>query len=140
MQEYIKYKKSLAGKRGKKPAVTAASVNQPAAAVDSSPVEPSPPSMPSVGDDSRLKDAVLAILQSLSMSGSLGINQSSSTAPSTVPDYAHSVGGGGGTGGDGGMKLHNVDSQSRSSGVGALDNSAISTSPVVHRNFSCISI
>ena len=29
------------------------------------------------------------------------------------------------------MKLHNVDSQSRSSGVGALDNSAMSTSPVV---------
>ena len=29
------------------------------------------------------------------------------------------------------MKLHNVDSQSRSSGVGALDNSAISTSHVV---------
>ena len=32
----------------------------------------------------------------------------------------------------GGMKLHNVDSQSRPSGVGELDNSEISTSPVVH--------
>ena len=89
MQDYLKYQKSLAGKRSKKPAITAASVIQPA--VDSSPVEPSPPSMPSVSDDSRLKDAVLAVLQSLS--GSLGINQSSSTAPSTVPDYAPSVGG-----------------------------------------------
>ena len=29
------------------------------------------------------------------------------------------------------MKLHNVDSQSRSSGVDALDNSAMSASPVV---------
>ena len=36
------------------------------------------------------------------------------------------------------MKLHNVDSQSRSSGVGALDNSAMSTSPVVHSDFSRI--
>ena len=32
------------------------------------------------------------------------------------------------------MKLHNVDSLSRSSGVGALDNSAVSTSPVVHHD------
>ena len=69
MQKFLKYQKSLAGKRSKKPAVTAASVIQPA--VDSSPVEPSPPSMPSVSEASRLKDAVLAVLQSLSMSGSL---------------------------------------------------------------------
>ena len=89
MQEYLKYKKSLAGKGGKKLAVTAASVSQPA--VDSSPLDPSPSSIPSVSEDSRIKDAVLAVLQSLS--GSLGINQSSSTAPSTVPDYAPSVGG-----------------------------------------------
>ena len=89
-QELLKYQRSLAGKRSsKKPAVTAASVSQPA--VDSSPVDPSSPSLPSVSEDSRLKDAVLAVLQSLS--GSLGINQSSSTAPSTVPDYAPSVGG-----------------------------------------------
>ena len=132
IQEYLKYQKSLAGKRSKKLAVTAASVIQPA--VDSSPVEPSPPSMPLLSEDSRLKDAELAVLQSLSMSGSVGINQSSSTAPSTVPDYAPSIGGA--TGGDGGMKLHNVDSQSRSSGVGALDNSAMSTSPVVHSDLS----
>ena len=93
MQEYLKHKKSLVAKRSKKPAVTAASVSQPT--VDSSPLEPSAPSIPSVSEDSRIKDAVLAVLQSLSMSGSLGINQSSSTAPSTVPDYAPSVGGGG---------------------------------------------
>ena len=123
MQEYLKHKKSLAGKRSNKPAVTAASVSQPT--VDSSPLEPSAPSIPSVSEDSRIKDAVLAVLQSLSMSGILGINQSSSTAPSTVPDYAPSVWGGGvATGGDEGMKLHNVDSLSRSSGVGALDNPA----------------
>ena len=41
---------------------------------------------------------------------------------------------GGTTGGDGGMKLHNVDSLSRSSGVGALDNSAVSMSPLVHHD------
>ena len=46
MREFIKYQKSLAGKRSTKPAVTAASVSQPA--VDSSPVEPSPPSVPSI--------------------------------------------------------------------------------------------
>ena len=97
MREFIKYQKSLAGKRSTKPAVTAASVSQPA--VDSSPVEPSPPS---VSEDARLKDSVLAVLQSLS--GSLGVNQSSSTVPYTVPDYAPSVGGA--TGGDGSMKLH----------------------------------
>ena len=75
---------------------------------------------------------MLAVLQSLS--GSLGINQSSSTAPSTVPDYAPSFGGA--TGGDSGMKLHNVDSQSRSSGVSALDTSAMSMSPVLRSYLS----
>ena len=92
MQEHIKYQRSLAGKHSsKKLAVTAASVIQPAVA--SSPVVSSPPSVSaSVSDDSRLKDAVLAVLQSLS--GSLGINQNSSTAPSTVPDSSPSVWGG----------------------------------------------
>ena len=127
MQEHLEYQRSLAGKRSnKKPAVTAASVIQPAVA--SSPVVSSPPSVSaSVSDDSRLKDAVLAVLQSLS--GSLGINQNSSTAPSTVPDSTPSVGGA--TGGVVSMKLHNVDSRFESSGVGTLDNPAKSTSPVV---------
>ena len=40
-KEYLKHKKSLAGKRGKKPAVAAASVSQPA--VESSPLLGSPP-------------------------------------------------------------------------------------------------
>ena len=96
MQEHLKYQRSLAGKRsGKKLAVTAASVSQPAVA--SRLVVTSAPSVSSISEDSRLKDAVLAVLQSLS--SSLAINQSSSTAPSTVPDYASSVGGGGGGGG-----------------------------------------
>ena len=92
MQEHLKYQRSLAGKRGsKKPAVTAASVSKPAVA--SSPVVSSSPSVSaSVSEDARLKDAILAVLQSLS--GSLGFNQTSSTAPSTVPDSAPSVGGG----------------------------------------------
>ena len=89
MQEHLKYQRSLAGKRSsKKPAVTAASVSQPAVA--SSLVVTSTPSVSSASEDSRLKDAVLAVLQSLS--GSIAINPSSSTAPSTVPDYAWLLG------------------------------------------------
>ena len=65
MQEYLKHKKSLAGKRGKKPAV--ASVSQPA--VESSPLLGSPPTFPSISDDSKVRDAVLAVLQSLSRTG-----------------------------------------------------------------------
>ena len=123
MQEHLEYQRSLAGKRSsKKLVVTAASVIQ--SAVASSPVVSTPSVSASVSDDSRFKDAVLAVLQSLS--GSLGINQNSSTAPSTVPDSAPSVGGA--TGGVVGMKLHNMDSRFESSGVG---NPAKSTSPVV---------
>ena len=90
MQEHLKYQRSLAGKRSsRKPAVTAASGSQPA--VTSSPVESSPQLAPSVSESSQLKDAVLAVLQSLQ--GSLGINIDSSTAPSTVPDSAPPLGG-----------------------------------------------
>ena len=100
-------------------------------AVTSSPVESSPQLAPSVSESSQLKDAVLAVLQSLQ--GSLGINIASSTAPSTVPDSAPSVGGA--TGGVHSMKLHNVDSRLEFPGVGALElpaqNPAMSTSPVV---------
>ena len=121
MQEHLKYQRSLAGKRGsKKSAVTAASVSQPTVA--SSLVVTSPSVSASVSED-----AVLAVLQSLS--GSLGFNQTSSTAPSKVPDLAPSVGGA--TGGVVGMKLHNVESCFESSGVGAPDNSVKSTSPVM---------
>ena len=105
MQDHLKYRRSLARKSSnRKPAVTAASGSQ--LAVSSSPVGPSIPLAPAVSELSQLKDAVLAVLQSLK--GSLGINlDPSSTAPSTVP-----------------------------SGVGALElpaqTSAISPSPVVH--------
>ena len=102
MQEYVKHRKSLAGKRSKKPAVAAASVSQPA--VDSSPVLGSPPSFPSIIEDSKLRDVVLAVLQSLNRLGSLETNQPFSTAPSMVPDVAPSFGGGEG------KKPHNVGS------------------------------
>ena len=131
VQEHLKYQCSLVGKRGsRKPAVTAASDSQPAVA--SSPVVSSPPSAtPSVGEAPQLKDAVLAVLQSLQ--GSLGINLASSTAPSTVPDSAPSVGEA--TGGVHVVKLHNVDSCLESPGVCALElpaqNPAKSTSLVV---------
>ena len=130
MQDHLKYQRSLARKSSsRKPAVTAASGSQPA--VTSSPVGPSNPLAPAVSESSQLKDAVLAVLQSLQ--GSLDINIDSSTAPSTVPDSAPSVGGA--TGGVHGMKLHTVDSRLEFPGVGALElpaqTSAISTSPVV---------
>ena len=130
MQDHLKYQRSLARKSSnRKPAVTAASGSQPA--VTSSLVGPSTHSAPAVSGSSQLKDAVLAVLQSLQ--GCLGINIDSSTAPSTVPDSAPSVGGA--TGGVHGMKLHNVDSRLEFPGVGALElpaqTSAISMSPVV---------
>ena len=59
MTEYLKHRKSLATKRGKKPAVAAASISsQPAVA--SSPLLGSPPTFPSVSDDSKIRDAVLS--------------------------------------------------------------------------------
>ena len=87
MQDHLKYQRSLAGKRLVRSRRSL--LLQPAVA--SSPVVTSTPSVSSVSEDPRLTDAILAVLQSLS--GSLAINQSSSTAPSTVPDYAPSVGG-----------------------------------------------
>ena len=130
MQEYLKHKKSLATKRGKKPAVAAASVSHPA--VESSPLLGSPPSFPSISEDSKIRDAVLAVLQSFSRSGSVDINPSSFTAPCTVPDYAPPVVGD--TGGDGSKKPHNVGSLTRTSGVGALDNPAVATTHPVHHD------
>ena len=107
-----------------------AAFSQPA--VDSSPLLGSPPSFPSISEDSRIRDAVLAVLQSLYRSGSLETNQPFSTAPSMVPDDAPSVGGA--TGGGEGKKPHNVGSLYRSSGVGAIDNSTVTTTPVVHHD------
>ena len=105
MQDHLKYQRSLARKSSsRKPAVTAASGSQPA--VSSSPVGPSIPLAPAVSESSQLKDAILAVLQSLQ--GSLGINlDPSSIAPSTVPS------------GDGALEL-------------PVQTSTISTSPVVH--------
>ena len=61
MSEYLKHKKSLATKRGKKPAAAAASgSSQPAVA--SSPLLGSPPRLPSVSDDDKIRDAVLSAM------------------------------------------------------------------------------
>ena len=137
MSEYRKHKKSLATKREKKPAVAAASVSAPPA-VESSPLIGFPPSFPSISDDSKIRDAVLAVLQSLSKPGSVGIHPISVSAPSTVPNYTPSVAGV--TGGDGGKKPHNVGSLSRTSGVGALEyQSAVATPPFVHHDFPYVS-
>ena len=58
MSEYLKHKKSLATKRGKKLAAAAASgSSQPAVA--SSPLLGSPPRLPSVSNDDKIWDAVL---------------------------------------------------------------------------------
>ena len=126
IQEYVKHRKPLAGKKGKKPAVTVPS-SQPA--LSSNPVLDSPPPNPAASEDSKLRDAVKAVLQSLDRSGSLGTNPSFSAAPSMVTDVAPSVEGA--AGGGEGMKPHNVSSLYQSSGVGAIDNSAVSTTLIV---------
>ena len=136
MTEYIKRRKSLATKSGKKPAVAAASVSS-LPAVASSPLLGSPPSLPSISDDSKIRDAVLSVLQSLTQSGSVGINPVSISAPSTVPDYTPSVGRV--TGGDRVKKPHSVGSLSRPSGVVAFEyQPAVSTTPNVHHEFHCV--
>ena len=90
MQDHLKYQRSLARKSSsRKPAVTDASGSQ--LAVPFSPLGSSPQLALTVSDSSQLKDAVLAVLQSLK--GGLGINIHSSTAPSMVPDSAPLVGG-----------------------------------------------
>ena len=93
MSEYLKHKKSLATERGKKLAAAAASgSSQPTVA--SSPLLGSPPRLPSISDDDKIRDAVLSVLQNLSQSGSVGINPFSFAAPSPVPDYtSHERGG-----------------------------------------------
>ena len=73
MQKYIEHRKSLAGKRGKKPAVTLPS-SQPA--LFSNPVLDSPHPNPASSDVSKLRNAVMAVLQSLDRSGNLGTNPS----------------------------------------------------------------
>ena len=83
----------------------------------------SPSVSPSVSEVSRLI-CRFGWLQSLF--GSLGFNLFFCTAPSTVPDTPPLLGGL--LGEWCGMKLHLVDSHYESSGVGALDNSAKSTS------------
>ena len=130
MSEYLKHKKSLATKRGKKPAFAAASASsQPAVA--SSPLLGSPPKLPSFSDADRLRDAVLSVLQNLSQSSSVGNNPFSFPAPSPVPDYTPLERGV--TRGDGGPQPHNVGGQNRSSGVGACKYpTSVATTPIVH--------
>ena len=66
MSEYLKHKKSLATKRGKKPASAAASgSSQPAVA--SGPLLGFPPRLLSFSDDDRLRDAILSVLQNVSV-------------------------------------------------------------------------
>ena len=89
----------------------------------------SPPHFPSISDNSKIRDAVFAVLQSLSKPGNVDINPPSFSAPSTVPDYAPSVWGD--TGGDSGKKPHNMGSLTRTSGVGALDNQTAVAMPLL---------
>ena len=85
MSEYLKHKTSLAGKRRKKPATSASST----LAVASSPVLGSPPRLPSVSDDSVIRETFfLSCSTSLSQSGSLGSDLPFFSAPSPVPDSA----------------------------------------------------
>ena len=72
MAAYLQHKKSLATKRGKKPAAASTGSSQPT--VTASLSLGFPARLPSFADNNRLKDAVLSALQTLSQSGSLGTN------------------------------------------------------------------
>ena len=105
MSAYLQHKKSLATKRGKKPA-SASAPGSSLPAVTSSQLVGSPVRLPSFADFDRLKQAVVSTLQNLSQSGSLGINPFSFSAPLPVPDSApHQRGA---TGGDGGHQPHTM--------------------------------
>ena len=132
MSAYLKHKVSLAGKRRS---------CKGSAPITSSPAVASSPSvdphvrLPSVSEDSVIRDTVLSYLSSLSKSGSLGTNLSSFSAPSPVPDLAPSIKGV--TGGESGPEPHNLGGPTRSSGVGAgaISSSAASI-PAVLPNIS----
>ena len=135
MSEYLKHKKSLVTKSKKKPVTSASSVMT--SAVTSSPLlgPPPPPRLPTVSDDSKIRDTVLLVLHALSQSGSLGSNPVSFSAPSPVPDYTpHERGV---TGGDGGPQPHIMGGLTQSSGVGACEySSTAAPPPIVHSPLS----
>ena len=96
MQDYLKHKKSLISKRKKKP-VSSAPSSSPSVSLAVSTVASvgSPIALPSVSDDAKIKDYVHLILSSFfSQSGSVGINPSSLSAPTVVPDSAPPIRGG----------------------------------------------
>ena len=79
----------------------------------------SPPRLPSVSDDAKIRDTVFSVLHALSQSGSVGNNPFSFSAPSHVPDLVpHKRGI---TGGDGGHQPHSMGGPTLSSGVGACE-------------------
>ena len=126
MSAYLKHKVSLAGKRRKRQG-SASTTSSPAVA--SNPSVDSHVRLPSVSEDSVIRDTVLSYLSSLSKSCSLGTNLPSFAAPSPVPDSALSIKGV--TGGESGPEPHNLAGPTRSSGVGAgvISSSAATLSP-----------
>ena len=131
MSAYLKHKVSLAGKRKKRQGLSTSS----SPAVASSPSVDSHVRLPSVSEDSVIRDTVLSYLSSLSKSGSLGTNLPSFTAPSPVPDSAPSIKGV--TGGESGPEPHNLGGPTRSSGVGAgVISSSAASIPTVLRDIS----
>ena len=90
MIDYLKHWKSLVSKGKKKPVVTthSSSTSAPPSVSPSVSSLVSNPSLPSVGDDQKIKDYVHSFLSSfLLQSGSVGINPSFS-APTEVPNPA----------------------------------------------------
>ena len=88
MSAYLKHKVSLAGKRRSRKSSTPVTTSP---AVASSPSSVSHIMLPTVSDDSVIRDTVLSYLNTLSLSGSLGTNLPSFAAPSPVPDSAPSI-------------------------------------------------
>ena len=88
MSAYLKHKVSLAGKRRSRKSSTPVTTSP---AVASSPSSVSHIRLPPVSDDTVIRDTVLSYLNTLSLSGSLGTNLPSFTAPSPVPDSVPSL-------------------------------------------------
>ena len=104
-------------------------------AVGASPSVNSHVRLPSVSEDSVIRDTVLSYLSSLSKSGSLGTNLPSFTAPSPVPDLAPSIKGV--TWGESGPEPHHLGGPTRSSDVGAgVISSSAASIPTVLPNIS----
>ena len=87
MSDYLKHNKALATKSWKKPVTSASSSSVIPLAVASSPLLGSPSRLPTVSDNTKIRDTILSVLHAL-LQDSLDVNPLSFLAPSLVPDSA----------------------------------------------------